>query len=182
MHWNRAREHPVKATTQGIVVSRGDTTTQLPRAAGSKSSIEILCKGQNTNFCASKDRQHYSGGLHKQPGRHSVQRADSPYQEHMVVVPGEEHTLSGATTTWSNEHQEGSGIQIPGRLVCWKLDYQISLLYTDHWKRTCLHRDWPISAPTISSGGQICMQRLWMHPSGLVIDKGICQSSMEPDH
>ena len=87
------------------------------------------------------DRQHYSGGLHKQLGRHSVQRADSPYQEHTVVVPGEEHTHSGTTPTWSNEHQEGSGIQIPGRLVCWKLDYQISLLYTDHWKRTCLHRD-----------------------------------------
>ena len=86
------------------VVSDGkDDAYKLFGVAGSNSSSSDICKEQQQNIFATASRQHYSSGIHQQPGWDDFQAVSWSSKGPMDVVSGEKHPHHSTTSTWEVE-------------------------------------------------------------------------------
>ena len=96
---------------RGGMVSRGsEDAHQLLAAASCHSGSQIICQRQNQNFYPPKNRQYYSGGIHKSSGRYNLPRASEADKELVDVVPGKEYPHHGTTPPRVTEHDCRCGV------------------------------------------------------------------------
>ena len=96
---------------RGGMVRRGsENAHQLLGAASYHSGSQIICQRQNQNFYPPKNRQYYSGGIHKSSGRYNLPRASEANKELVDVVPGKEYPHHSTTPPRVTEHDYRCGV------------------------------------------------------------------------
>ena len=103
---------------RSMVKSRSNNAHQLSGTTGSYLGSQVICQAQVQDVNLAENRQYHSSGIHKQSGRHSLQRPCLLDEESMDVVPGEKHphnsTVSSRIPEYSSQCGVSSGDQQDG--------------------------------------------------------------------
>ena len=183
MGWGANQSEP--EDRRSMVTSKEQYAHQLPGVAGSNIGSEDIPEKQNQDVSAPQVGQYHSSGIHKQPGRDSLQGIGRLSKGIMDVVPGEEHPHHSPAPTRCSECDSRCGVSDYDRHV--RLAAKPS-----HIRQDC--------RPVWSSGsGPVCLTPDRTMPSlfqlvarslcsgnrcfsaGLVSDQGVCQPPVEPD-
>ena len=172
-------------TTGGGMVTRGsEDAHQLLAAASCHSGSQIICQRQNQNFYLPKNRQYYSGGIHKSSGRYNLPRASEADKELVDVVPGKEYPHHGTTPPRVTEHDCRCGVSNYDRQD--RLEAEPNYLSQDQSTMgptgsgpLCFPPVNPVPTLLQLAARSICRSNRCVSPD-MDTHEGICQPTMEP--
>ena len=170
---------------RSMVSDRTGNAHKLSGAVSCNTSSQDIPEKQNQDVSSPQVRQHHGSGIHKQPGRNSLQGVGRLSQVPMDVVPGEEHPHHSPTPTRCSERDSRCGVSDYDRSVRLAVEsshfrQDCQGLGSDRDGSVCVTPDgsvpslFQLAARSLCSGDR-CLS------AGLVSDQGLCQPTLESD-
>ena len=170
---------------RSVVTDRVQDAHQLSGAASCNTSSQDIPEKQKQDVSAPQVGQYHGSGIHKQPGRDSLQGIGRLSEEPVDVVPGEEYPHHSPTPSRCSECDSRCGVSDydrPVRLAAESGDIQQDIAHFRSHRsgHVCITSDSSVPSLFQLAARSLCSSNRCI-PAGLVSDQGVCKPAVEPD-